>query len=138
MPAPGRSLTRMDERLVEAARKALAEAFVEGRQTVGAAVRGRSGKIHVGTNLNGIHSPCAEAVALGAAALAQDLPAQEMVAVCRREGHYPVLSPCGNCRQLLYDHSPRAQVIVRFPGGPVRRLLVTEALPAPCDSFDDD
>lgn len=138
MTVLGKGLTRQDEQLIGAARKALTEAFVPGRQTVGAAVRGRSGRVHVGVNLNGVHSPCAEAVALGRAALEKDLPARQMVAVCHRGGRYPVLSPCGNCRQLLYDHSPRAEVIVRFPGGPVRRLRVTEALPAAYGSFDDD
>jgi cytidine deaminase len=138
VPSSGRRLGAQDRLLVSAAGEVLARAYVAGRQTVGAAVRGRSGRIHVGVNLNGVHSPCAEAVALGAAAVAGDLPVRDMVAVCRRQGRSVVLSPCGNCRQLLYDHSPRAFVIVRSPGGALRRLTAREALPAPFGSFDDD
>lgn len=83
----------------------------------------------MGLNLEGIHTPCAEPVAIGAALTAGDREIVSMVAVCRRGREYPVLSPCGNCRQMLYDYAPRATTLVRFADGRVARLTAAESLP---------
>ena len=133
----GRALGRDDRALVRAAEEALRAGWVEGRHTVAAAVRTRGGAVYLGLNLNGTHSPCAEPIALGAAVTRGDRAFETMVAVQRRGDRYPVLSPCGNCRQLLYDYAPRARVIVRFRDGRVARLTIEESLPAPFGSFDE-
>lgn len=136
MPKVGRALTRSDRALVRAAQAALRRGFDARHHGVAAAVRTRSGAVYLGLNVDGIHSPCAEAVAIGAAATAGDRDVESMVAVCRRGDQYPVLSPCGNCRQLLYDYAPNATVIVRFSNGRVARLRVEESLPAPFRSLE--
>ena len=137
MPRGGRSLSAADRALVRAARELLRRRYVAKRHTVASAVRTRSGSVYVGLNLNGIHAPCAEPVALGAAVTAGDRAFETMVAVQRWGEDYRVLSPCGNCRQLLYDYAPDASVIVRFRGGRVARLSVREGLPGAYASFED-
>ena len=134
----GRPLGAEDRALVRAAQMTLQEGYDRHRHTVGAAVRTRSGAIYRGLNLNGIHTPCAEPVALGAAITAGDREIESMVAVCRRGRSYPVLSPCGTCRQMLFDYAPRASVIVRLPGGRVARLTVAESLPGAFESFHEE
>ncbi len=105
------------------------------RHGVAAAVRTDSGRVYLGVNLDGIHTPCAEPVAIGAALTAGDRALEAMVAVGRRGPRYPILAPCGTCRQLLFDYAPDAYVLVPGPGGRPRRLGARAALPAPFASF---
>lgn len=127
-----------DRDLVRAAQQTLRRGFDKERHGVAAAIRTRSGKIYTGLNLDGIHTPCAEPVAIGAAMTAGDRDIESMVAVCRRGTRYPVLSPCGTCRQLLLDYAPRATVIVRFSNGRIGRLTAAESLPGAFRTFDRD
>jgi cytidine deaminase len=120
---------------VRAAADLLRRRYDRKRHTVAAAVRTRSGRIFRGVNLEGIHTPCAEPVAIGAALTAGDPDLEVMVAVCRQGRTYPVLAPCGTCRQLLFDYAPRAHVLVRDGTGGVRRLRADEALPTAFSLF---
>lgn len=133
---PGRPLAREDRALVRVAREALRAGYRRRRHGVAAAVRTASGAVYVGLNVDGIHGPCAEHVAIGAALTAGDAKLASMVAVAKRGRAFPVLSPCGNCRQLLLDYAPHATVIARYPDGRVVRLSVAESLPAAYRSFD--
>jgi cytidine deaminase len=134
-PPPGRPLNAKDRALVRAARGALRTGYRERRHGVAAAVRAASGTVYLGLNVDGIHGPCAEHVAIGMAMTAGDRTIESMVAVAKRGRAYPVLSPCGNCRQLLSDYAPHASVIVRYPNGRVARLSVEESLPASFRAF---
>jgi cytidine deaminase len=129
MVRPGHPPNAEDRALIETARDALRRGYDRKRHTVGAAVRTRTGAVYVGLNIEGIHTPCAEPVAIGAALTAGDREIVSMVAVCRRGREYLVLSPCGNCRQMLYDYAPRATTFVRFGDGKVVRLTAAESLP---------
>jgi len=61
-----------------------------------------------------------------------------IVAVCKQGDDYPVLNPCGNCRQLVLDYAPEAMVIVN-QGGEVVRALAHSLLPAAYTSdFDGE
>ncbi len=133
----GRRLTERDRALVRAAVETLRLRYRAGRHTVAAALRTRSGSVYCGVNVDGIHGPCAEPVALGAAITQGDPEIEAIVAVARRGGRYRVLSPCGNCRQLLFDYAPNASAIVRFPSGRVARLTARESLPAAFATFVD-
>ncbi len=133
---PGRPLAHEDRALVRVAREALRAGYRRGRHGVAAAVRTASGAVYVGLNVDGVHGPCAEHVAIGAALTAGDAKLASMVAVAKRGRSFPVLSPCGNCRQLLLDYAPHATVIARYPDGRVVRLSVAESLPAAYRSFD--
>jgi len=102
-----------DLRLIEAAREALRRNYHPVRHTVGAAVRCASGRIYTGINVEACgYGPCAETIAIGAAFTNGERGILSIVAVCRRDDEYPVLSPCGNCRQLLVDYAPDAMVIL--------------------------
>jgi len=129
MPTVGRTLRSEDRALIAAAQETLRRGYDRRHHTVGAAVRTRSGAIYRGLNIEGIHTPCAEPVALGAALTAGDREIETMVAVCRWGREYPVLSPCGNCRQMLFGYAPNAFVLVRLANGRLVRLTAAESLP---------
>ncbi|MGA8543467.1 MAG: cytidine deaminase [Thermoplasmata archaeon] len=135
MARVGERLRAEDRALIRAAQGALRRGFVPHYHGVAAAVRTRSGAIFLGLNVEGIHGPCAEPVAIGAAMTAGDRSIESMVAVTVRGRKYPVLSPCGNCRQLLLDYAPKATVIVNFGNGRVARVAVTDALPGAFRTF---
>ena len=90
-------------------------------QEVGAALRTRSGKIFTGVNLDaylGRMAVCAEAVALGHAVVdLGDAGIDTIVAVRHPapdddDRTIAVVSPCGACRELIFDYDPKARVIV--------------------------
>ena len=113
-----------DMKLIDAAREALKRAYLPGRHTVGAAVQCPSGKVYVGVNVEACgYGPCAEPIAIGAAFTAGERKIAKIVAVKKIGEHYPVLSPCGNCRQLVFDYSPEAIVIFDTDG----KVVKTEA-----------
>ena len=138
MATKGRPLTQQDRALIRAAQDALRRGFQPKRHGVAAAVRTRTGAVFLGLNLEGFLTPCAEPVALGAAVTAGDREIESMLAVCRRGREYPVLSPCGTCRQMLFDHAPRASVIVRFENGRLAPLTASESLPGAFATIDEE
>jgi hypothetical protein len=62
---------------------------------------------------NGRVSLCAEAVAIGAAATAGDTDIESIVVVTESGD---VVAPCGMCRELISDYSPKARVLVDYKG----------------------
>jgi len=72
---------------------------------------------------------------MGAALTAGDTEFETIVAVSNGDPTYPVLSPCGNCRQLILDYTPKAEVIVRFSDGRLARLTAEESLPGSFRTF---
>lgn len=101
-----------DQKLIAAAQDTLRRRYRAGRHTVAAAVLCGSGKVYTGINVEACgYGPCAEPIAIGAAFTNGESQILAIVAVKRRGEHYPVLSPCGNCRQLVLDYSPEAMVI---------------------------
>jgi cytidine deaminase len=114
-------LTPDDRQLLRAARDVLRRNYRPGRHTVGAAVRAGSGKVYVGVNVEACgYGPCAEPIAIGAAFSQGERDLVAVVAVRRRGRRYPVLSPCGNCRQLVLDYSPGAMIIFDHEGRVVK------------------
>lgn len=82
------------------------------RHSVGAAVLTASGSIYTGVNVESSgHGVCAEPIALGTALSNGERDFLAVTAVCRRGDDYRVLSPCGNCRQMLLDYAPEADVV---------------------------
>ncbi len=109
------------------------------RHSVGAAVLCSSGQIYTGVNVESSgYGVCAEPIALGAALSQGERKILAIVAVCNRGDGYMVLSPCGNCRQMLLDYAPEAMVIYNDSDGVARteaRNLLPGAYVAP--DFDD-
>ena len=122
-----------DRALVETAHDLLRERYVEGRHEVAAAVRMRSGAVHLGLHVEssiGRASICAEGIAIGAALMAGDREIDTIAAVLRLpDGGWRVVSPCGLCRELIGDYGPSAQVI-DFSGGEVRKAPIASLLPS--------
>jgi cytidine deaminase len=98
--------------LIDAASKVLRKNFHLVRHTVGAAVLCDTGNIYTGINVESSgHGVCAEPIALGAALSNGERRIIAAVAVCSRGDEYVVLSPCGNCRQMMLDYAPDADVV---------------------------
>ncbi|MFZ0238334.1 MAG: cytidine deaminase, partial [Xanthobacteraceae bacterium] len=101
------------------------------------ALRTRSGKIFTGVNLDaylGRMAVCAEAVALGQAVVdLGDAGIDTIVAVRHPapeedDQTIVVVSPCGACRELIFDYDPNARVIV--PNGKSPSIVpIAELLP---------
>jgi cytidine deaminase len=114
-------LSKADQKLVAAAKAAIRRRYRDDWQEVGAAVRTRSGRIFTGVNLDaylGRMAVCAEAVALGRAVVdLGDAGIDTIVAVRHpsageMDQAVTVVSPCGACRELIFDYDPKARVIV--------------------------
>jgi cytidine deaminase len=93
-----------DDDLVEAARKVRANAHAPySRYQVGAAVRGKSGAIYAGANVENASyglALCAERSAVAAAVAAGE---KAIVAVAVVTASSPPAAPCGMCRQVLAE-----------------------------------
>jgi cytidine deaminase len=129
-------LSAADRELVAAARAAIRRRYRADWQSIGAALRTRSGEVFVGVNLDaylGRMAVCAEAVALGRAFVdLGDAGIETIVAVRHprpeaKDQNIAVVSPCGACRELIFDYDPKARVIVpngRSPAAvPIGELL---------------
>jgi cytidine deaminase len=124
-------VSEIEKELILAAEAALDRAFRPEQHTVGCAVRVASGEIYCGVNIKACgYGPCAEPIALGAAFTAGKEAITHVVAVRRREHApgYRVVSPCGNCRQLLVDYAPSAMVLLAENDG-IQRFTATDLLP---------
>ena len=120
--------------LLEAAQAVAANAYAPfSNFHVGAAILTQSGEIFAGCNVEnssyGITN-CAErtaifsAVAAGAVSAERDLIA---IAVVNREG--AVCSPCGACRQVIFEFGPDATVIYRAHSGKIAQTKAKDLLP---------
>ena len=116
-----RKLSKADQNLIAAASKAIKNRYRDDWQEVGAALRTRSGKIFTGVNLDaylGRMAVCAEAVALGRAVVDIGDAGIDMIVAVRhpspvdKDQKIAVVSPCGACRELIFDYDPGARVIV--------------------------
>jgi len=118
---PGKKPGNAEKDLIAAATAAIKERYRDDWQEVGAALRTRSGTIFTGVNLDaylGRMAVCAEAVALGRAVVdLGDAGIDTIVAVRHprpgeKDQTIKVVSPCGACRELIFDYDRNARVIV--------------------------
>jgi cytidine deaminase len=125
-------LSATDRELIETASDAIRRRYRDDWQEVGAALRLRSGKIFTGVNLDaylGRMAVCAEAVALGQAITdAGEIGIDTIVAVrhpspTEKNQTIAVVSPCGACRELIWDYDHNARVIVPGENGPTVALI---------------
>ncbi len=99
---------------------------------VGAAIRTKRNKIHAGANIENASyglTICAERTAVFAAVVAG---AHELQAVTVSTDASPPSSPCGACRQVLFEfaHDPGAVVVTAINGAGERRSwTLAELLP---------
>jgi cytidine deaminase len=121
----------MRERLLRSARQAMKNAYAPfSKFRVGAAILTSRGQIFLGCNVENSSygmTNCAERTAIFSA-VAKDGPDLEIHAVAVVNDHGVACSPCGACRQVIYEFGPRAIVFYEGKNGP-KRSLITELLP---------
>lgn len=131
------SLTKLDKNdseLIEAATNVLKANFHPIKHEIGCALRTESGKIYTSVNIKSSgYGPCAEAIAIGSAIANGDKNIVSIVAVKKIDEDYLVLSPCGNCRQLIIDYAHNASVILNFEGQSLK-TRASELLPGPYEN----
>jgi len=113
-------LNRADATLMEAAKKALEDAYAPySKFKVGAALRLKNGKIIIGSNQENAAFPvtlCAERVAIFAAASQYPHEAIEALAITAKSGSRLVdkpITPCGSCRQVIHESEYRFKQPIR-------------------------
>jgi len=114
--------------LIEAAQSARAHAYAPySTYHVGAAVLGGSGRIYSGCNVENTSyglTVCAERVAILKAISEGE---REIVAllVASENG----ATPCGACRQVLFEFGPTARVLLSGADGTQKELTLDDLLP---------
>jgi cytidine deaminase len=97
---------------------------------VGACLRGRSGRLYAGCNVENAAYPqgqCAEATAIGVMVAAGETAIAEILVVA--DGPEPI-TPCGGCRQRLREFAgPDVPVYLCSPDGLRRTVTLGELLP---------
>lgn len=115
--------------LIQSAIDASQNAYIPYSQyAVGATLQAEDGTVFTGCNVeSAAYSPtiCAERTAL-VKAISEGYRQFERIAVVTRNGG----SPCGVCRQLLYEFSPTMTVIIADLEGQVHHILpLSDLLP---------
>ena len=117
--------------LVAAAEAAAANAYAPySRFSVGSAIRGKSGRVYTGCNVENSSygaTICAERVAVGKLVSAGETELSE-VAVWTQGPELAM--PCGICRQVLVEFGRQAVIVVAVPGS-VRQTNLLELFPEP-------
>ena len=118
------------DRLLAAARVAMARAWAPySGFRVGAAVRGASGAVYAGCNVENASYPvslCAERGAIAAAILAGETTIDAVLIVSGASDPCP---PCGMCRQALAEFGPAMEVVLAGSGDKVRECTLADLLP---------
>lgn len=121
----------MRERLLAAARNVMKNAYVPfSNFRVGAGILTSKGEVFVGCNVENSSygmTNCAERTAIFSA-IAKGGPDLEIQAVAVANGQGVPCSPCGACRQVIYEFGPDAVVFYQGKKGP-KQSHITELLP---------
>jgi cytidine deaminase len=119
------------KKMLLSAQKAMKNAHAPySKFRVGAAILLSNGKIFQGCNVENASygmTICAERGAIFSA-VAQLGPKIEICAVMVVNDHGVPCSPCGACRQVIYEFGPDATIFFRGANGP-KQAHITELLP---------
>lgn len=123
-------VTEADSELIKIGLQALERNFDDGiyHHTVGCAVLCKNGNIYKGVNCDGIHGSCAEYITMGIAISNGEREFDTIVAVHEKSPN-GVISPCGNCRQMLFLYCPDIKVIVNDEAGNLIKVRARDLLP---------
>lgn len=117
--------------LLRAARSAMKKAYAPySKFRVGSAILTSTGKIFSGCNVENASygmTNCAERTAIFAA-VAELGPKLEVTAVAVVNDHGVPCSPCGACRQVIYEFGPEAIIFFQGADGD-KQVHITELLP---------
>jgi cytidine deaminase len=121
----------MRERLLRSARKVMKNAYAPFSSfRVGAAILTAKGRVFVGCNVENSSygmTNCAERTAIFSA-IAKDGPDLEICAVAVASDQEGPCSPCGACRQVIYEFGPRAIILYQGKKG-AKQSPITDLLP---------
>ena len=121
-------LTRNHFYLIEMAKNLIAKRFKKGKHHAVAALRTKSGKVFTGIQLRTTvpnASVCAVSAAVAAAACDGDVEIETIVAI-NRNGN--IVAPCGACRELIMEYSPKAEILIPGSTGGVA-INISKLLP---------
>lgn len=124
------NINEIDNKLIEIGLGVLEKNFDDGiyNHTVGCALLCKNGNIYKGVNCDGIHGSCAEYITMGMAVSAGEREFDTIVAVHDKHIN-SVISPCGNCRQMLLEYCPDIKVIVNDQNGQLIKVQARDLLP---------
>lgn len=130
-------LNEEDRALIKAGLEVLERNFDDGvyRHTVGCALLCKSGKVYTGVNCDGIHGACAEYITVGSAISSGERELVTIVATHDKQLN-GIVSPCGNCRQMLFEYCPDIMVIVNDEKGVPVKVAARDLLPFPWQPVD--
>src|SRR6202045_885074 len=118
-------------KLLQSAKKVMKNAHAPySKFRVGAAILLANGKIFAGCNVENASygmTNCAERTAIFSA-IAQLGPKIEIQAVAVANDHGVACSPCGACRQVIYEFGPDAIIFFQGATGP-KKAHITELFP---------
>jgi cytidine deaminase len=121
----------MRERLLRSALKVMKNAYAPfSKFRVGAAILTSKGQIFAGCNVENSSygmTNCAERTAIFSA-IAKHGPELEILAVAVAADHKGPCSPCGACRQVIYEFGPNTIIFYQGKKGP-KQSLITDLLP---------
>ena len=117
--------------LIDAASKVRLNAYAPySGFMVGAALRTQSGQVYCGCNVENVAYPegtCAEAGAIAAMVAAGEMRFVEVAVIA--DSPEPV-TPCGGCRQKLFEFAaPEAMITMATTGGEATIMQVADLLP---------
>lgn len=123
-------LNDTDRNLIKIGLEVLKNNFDDGvyNHTVGCAILCKNRNIYKGVNCDGIHGSCAEYITIGIAISAGEREFDTIVATHDKAPN-GVVSPCGNCRQMLYEYCPDINVIVNDENGKLIKVKARDLLP---------
>lgn len=120
------------KQLLDSARQALKKAYAPySNFHVGAAVLTESGEIFTGCNVENASyglTICAERAAIFTAVQQTTARKLAIVAVAVANGEDLPCSPCGACRQVIFEFGENALVIFKAQSG-YQEMLITDLLP---------
>lgn len=97
-------------------------------RVVACALRCKDGKVYNGINIGKIHSSCAEFIAFGSAVADGQRNFDTIVAV-HAEAKNNIVTPCGNCRQLMMEYCPDIFVIINDNDGNPAKVRARDLIP---------
>lgn len=121
---------KMRDRLLRSARRAMKNAYAPfSKFKVGAAILTSKGDVFLGCNVENSSygmTNCAERTAIFSA-VAEKGPKLEILAVAVTTAQEVPCSPCGACRQVIYEFGPKAVIFYKGKKGwtetPITGLL---------------
>jgi cytidine deaminase len=129
-------LTANDFKLIGEAKSIITRLYEDDKHHVGAALLSNSGNIISSVHIEayvGRVTVCAEAIAIGSAISSGENGFNTIVAVRHpysdeKNRDLKVVSPCGMCRELIFDYSPECFVILEM-NGELLKTKIGELIP---------